>query len=681
VSKRTILLVLGAIAALVVGVGVAFAASLSGSNFEIDTDANLINDANNPLTDDWATVAQDTTPPLSAIGAEVRKADDPSGSADNSFGNGTKEDTAVPSVVDGSIPPNKSDLLNFGVYLETNANGRFLNLFWHRVQEPSGTTNMDFELNKSSTLSANGETPVRSEGDVLIQYDLAQGGTNPQLFVSRWLTDNGTNTAADCEASNRLPCWGARVNLSAAGDATGSINTSAIPAAQADGLGNISPRTFGEAQIDFNALSGGANNCESFGSAYLKSRSSDSFTAALKDFIGPANVNLNQCANVIIRKQTDPDGATATFGFTKSFDTQPSQSNTFNLKDGESKNFGGTVLPGTGYTVDETTLPSGWDFVNVDCSASTGVTPTINGSLVTFNIDANTDVLDCTYNNRSRGTIVVEKITDDGTGSFNFTSNSLGGGTVANPHTITLTTTAAGTAGKDSEQFSNLAPGTYDVAETVPSGWNLVSSSCSDGSQPSSIGLSGGETVTCTFHDAREQGAILITKTRKHAASGSGNHPHSGVTFTVTGGNLPQGGTQVTTNAQGQACVPGLLLSSFAGNYTVTETVPSGYSADSPGTSRTVSVTKEANCTTSPDTDKAAANFSNTPLTDITVTVNSQVEGGTASTMECKAPDNTTVASGSTNATTGDGSITASNLLPSEPPAGAKYTCTIVVDP
>ena len=90
--------------------------------------------------------------------------------------------------MDGSIPPNKSDLLNFGVYLETNASGRFLNLFWHRVQEPKGTTNMDFEFNQSSTLSANGVTPVRTAGDVLIQYDLSQGGTNPTLFVSRWVT-------------------------------------------------------------------------------------------------------------------------------------------------------------------------------------------------------------------------------------------------------------------------------------------------------------------------------------------------------------------------------------------------------------------------------------------------------------------------------------------------------------
>ena len=42
---------------------------------------------------------------------------------DDSFGQGTKEDTAVPSVVDGGVPPNKSDLIDFGGYLETTRPG------------------------------------------------------------------------------------------------------------------------------------------------------------------------------------------------------------------------------------------------------------------------------------------------------------------------------------------------------------------------------------------------------------------------------------------------------------------------------------------------------------------------------------------------------------------------------
>src|SRR5215213_5375003 len=107
-----ILAVVGALATatvLLISVQAAFAShpevSLAGSNFEIDTDANLkVNDAAPSI--DWANVN------------EIRKADTLSGPNDESFGQGTKEDTAAPTVVDGSIPPNKSDLKFFGIFQE-----------------------------------------------------------------------------------------------------------------------------------------------------------------------------------------------------------------------------------------------------------------------------------------------------------------------------------------------------------------------------------------------------------------------------------------------------------------------------------------------------------------------------------------------------------------------------------
>ena len=96
----------------------------------------------------------------------------------------------TPTIVFGSIPPNKSDLKAFGVYTES---ADFLELFWSRVQNPSGTTNMDFELNKplcdgtAAQCANNGTaktprymTPKRSVGDKLITYDLSKGGTNPR---------------------------------------------------------------------------------------------------------------------------------------------------------------------------------------------------------------------------------------------------------------------------------------------------------------------------------------------------------------------------------------------------------------------------------------------------------------------------------------------------------------------
>ncbi|GAA1060316.1 hypothetical protein GCM10009573_17420 [Agromyces bracchium] len=628
--------------------------SLTGSDFEIDANANLVVDVAGDL--DWATVD------------ENRKTDLPSGTGDDSFGQGSKEDTPVPSPVSGSIPPNKSDLKTFGTYLEETPAGDFLHMFWHRVQDPSGTTNMDFEFNQSDVDSGNGVTPERTDGDLLIQYDLANGGTNPELFLSRWVA---TGPKEQCEAANATPCWGVRDSLSEVGDATGSINTTAILAGATDGLGNVSARTFGEATVDFSAIVGD-DECVSFGSAYLKSRSSDSFTAAMKDYIAPAPTDLTNCAKVVIHKETDPAGDSTTFDFTTAIETQDDGDNPiFSLtgETGSDTQEYENVFFGTGLTVTESTPPSGWTLIGIDCSDSVGVTvdpediDLLTGT-VTFDLDDADDVLECTYTNQAKGSIIVEKITSDGFGAFDFTSGTLPDAA------FTLTTTAAGAGGKDSNTYANLTPGSYDVSETVPAGWNLTSETCSDSSDPQSISLQAGETVTCTFTNAREKGAIKIVKTRKHAASGPGDHPHAGVTFTVTGGNLTQG-IVVQTNAQGIACVPNLVVSSLVGNYTVTESVPSGYVALSTNP-QTASVSESAaDCSDTPA--GAVKTFANMPLTNFTITVDSQIDGGTASTIDCDAAADPPYEA--TTGANGDGSLSKSNLQP------GTYTCVIIIDP
>ena len=146
------------------------------------------------------------------------------------------------------------------------------------------------------------------------------------------------------------------------------------------------------------------------------------------------------------------------------------------------------------------------------------------------------------------------------------------------PSPFTLTTTGQGAAGKDTRTFSNLVVGTYDVDETIPDGWNLVSSTCSDGSAPASISLSDGETVTCTFHDAQERGSILVSK-----VDGGGN-PLAGAEFALDGDGNPQtpGDQTSIPPVEGQPglfCVDNLLFD----DYNVVETVtPDGYTPEDP---------------------------------------------------------------------------------------------------
>ena len=69
--------------------------SLAGSNFEIDTDANLSVDDPAPSID-WANVT------------ENRKADLRTGSGDDSFGQGSKEDTPVLASSTGASRPTRA---------------------------------------------------------------------------------------------------------------------------------------------------------------------------------------------------------------------------------------------------------------------------------------------------------------------------------------------------------------------------------------------------------------------------------------------------------------------------------------------------------------------------------------------------------------------------------------------
>ena len=101
--------------------------------------------------------------------------------------------------------------------------------------------------------------------------------------------------------------------------------------------------------------------------------------------------------------------------------------------------------------------------------------------------------------------------------------------------------------------------GTYNAAETVPSGWQKTGATCSDGSPVNAISLSAGETVTCTFTNTKK-GRIIV---RKVTVGGDGSF-----TFDTNYGpdfNL----------SNGQQNDSGLLA---AGTYSVAEAgIPSGW--------------------------------------------------------------------------------------------------------
>jgi hypothetical protein len=353
-------------------------ANLPGSTFE-GNDGNLT--VTSAGKTDWSNAPN-----------RVRGDDVPSGTTDNSFGQGTKEDDPNVSVVTGSIPPQKSDLTRFYVGSEFASGSNFLYLAWER-SNVLGSANMDFEINQKTqpNLTTTGaKTLNRTAGDLLITFDFTNGGGNPVLGLLKWVT---TGATSQCYSANALPCWGNRVNLSAAGFAEGQVNSGTVT----DPIAGVSLAggTFGEAAVNLTAAHVfPADTCEAFGSAFLKSRSSASFPAEVKDFVAPQPVTISNCGTIRIHKVTE--NGDASFGYTTTGGLTPS---TFNLSNGGTQEYTGTVLPGN-YSVTESTLPSGWTLKSLTCDtvSGSGTSATPSGATVDITM-APGGIVDCTYTN------------------------------------------------------------------------------------------------------------------------------------------------------------------------------------------------------------------------------------------------------------------------------------------
>ena len=185
------------------------------------------------------------------------------------------------------------------------------------------------------------------------------------------------------------------------------INLVAIPATESGGLGSLSARTFGEASVNLQSLFA-EGECEAFGSVYLKSRSSDTFSSALKDFIAPAAVNISNCGSITIIKDAQPDNA-QDFDFSGDLGAFTLDDDANATLDDREEFLG---LVAGDYAITETG-ETGWTLDDIDCGDEADVD--VVGSAVTIHLAAKENVT-CTFTNiQNTFKILVLTCTNDGT--------------------------------------------------------------------------------------------------------------------------------------------------------------------------------------------------------------------------------------------------------------------------
>ncbi len=176
----------------------------------------------------------------------------------------------------------------------------------------------------------------------------------------------------------------------------------------------------------------------------------------------------------------------------------------FSLTGGQSRTIP-DLGPGS-YAVTET-LPAGWKLTGITCvDPDGGSTFNLANSSASIDVDAGEHVT-CTFLNTAQGSVTIVKQTvpqDAGGQTFAF-AGGLG---------------AFSLTGGQSRTIPNLAPGTYDVTETLPASWQLSQITCVDpdggstfnlATSSASIDVDAGEHVTCTFLNTA-QGSVTIVK-------------------------------------------------------------------------------------------------------------------------------------------------------------------------
>jgi hypothetical protein len=478
---------------------------------------------------DWLKVGDSTTTPtFSDDQTTFTQGDKENDFTNTSCPTGTPTPPCVSDtpwhIVHGSTPPNKDDLFDVAVNTIVSGTSSELDIGMVRTNN-NGSSHLDFELNKQDWLpTSQGGTdgvnclaspdptvisgfkcPKRTEGDLLISFEINPDGSATERFFV-WDLPGGIDagigkrgsagSTVNCDGAldpfKDHPCPWEEISppTSSGGVATvlTGVNSSPIPAPpwgfkNPDGTTNSTIPVGGwfEAGINLSAL-GFPPSCPGFGVASAKARSSgDSVTSALTDLAGPFPVNLNTCGKITIIKDTVPN-ALQNFHYTTAVTTPGAalSPSTFDLDDDSGVTGGDNTLsttqvynqvtPGS-YTVTEGTV-TGYVLTSLTCSTTGSGTTAQQHVAGSYRADITIGSLGeatCTYvNTLQQGAIKIIKT--DGKGG------RLQGATFAIKKGVTAITNSPFTTDANGEIcVDHLSFGTdYTIQETgAPSGYKI----------------------------------------------------------------------------------------------------------------------------------------------------------------------------------------------------------------
>jgi hypothetical protein len=444
-------------------------------------------------------------------------------------------------IVSGSTPPNKDDL--FDVVTNSRISGTQAELDLGMVRtNNNGSSHVDFEMNRQDWTpgSTTGATcgkdttgitgfkcPVRTEGDLLISFEISPSSTTPPVEVNAryfvWDLPGGTDANGhgrgnvNCQGpltGNEDTCPWEEIAAPSGSVLLTGVNAANLAAApwgsrNPDGTATSTYPAGGwfEAGIDLDAL-GFSPSCPGFGTASAKARSSgSSVTSALTDLAGPFPVDLNNCGKVTIIKDAQPDSA-QDFSYT----TSGTGLSNFSLDDDSDNTLSNTKVfnqvptgdktvtegaPGGGYALSSDTcvvdVSDAADPTTASGNNSTGVS--------TIHIGAGGEVT-CTYVNVIQRSLIISKVAKDASTATSG-NEPLGGVTFTISPDPTdgvgdLSVTDDGVGSAD--QFNTtagkicvnlgatvVAPGAgYSITEMVPTGYAVVAPNPKTGIAPTS---------------------------------------------------------------------------------------------------------------------------------------------------------------------------------------------------